>query len=156
MSNVQKFEELLSSDEALQAKMRELVDAYNGDGGDERAFFEAVMAPCPRRRASRSPSRRGCSMSPPNVSSTTRSLMPLRVVAAAGSSAEAMGLMPTRAARTCMAQTRVPMSESASTSPNGLVCVGPCEMGGSRFALSVIDAAQMCLGRTCVFYPISP
>ena len=45
MSNVQKFEELLSSDEALQAKMRELVDAYNGDGGDERAFFEAVMAP---------------------------------------------------------------------------------------------------------------
>ena len=45
MSNVQKFEELLRSDEALQAKMRELAAAYDGDEGDERAFFEAVMAP---------------------------------------------------------------------------------------------------------------
>lgn len=48
MSNAQRFEELLRSDEALQAKMRELAAAYDGDKEDERAFFESVMAPVSR------------------------------------------------------------------------------------------------------------
>ena len=42
MSNAKKFEELLRSDEALQAKLR---DAFDGDKADERAVFDAVVVP---------------------------------------------------------------------------------------------------------------
>ena len=45
MSNVEKFEELLRSDEALQEKLRAAIDVYEGDKSDERAVFDAVIAP---------------------------------------------------------------------------------------------------------------
>ena len=45
MSNVERFEELLRSDEGLQAKLRAATDAYEGDRSDERAVFDAVVAP---------------------------------------------------------------------------------------------------------------
>ena len=45
MSNVEKFEELLRSDEGLQAKLRAATEAYAGDTSDEQAFFDAVLAP---------------------------------------------------------------------------------------------------------------
>ena len=45
MSNVQKFEELLRSDEGLQEKLREATEAYDGNKEDERAVFDAVVAP---------------------------------------------------------------------------------------------------------------
>lgn len=45
MSNVEKFEELLRTDEGLQQKMREAMAAYKGDKADERAVFDAVIAP---------------------------------------------------------------------------------------------------------------
>ena len=45
MSNVEKFEELLRTDEALQAKLRAAGEAYEGDWSDERAVFDAVIAP---------------------------------------------------------------------------------------------------------------
>ena len=45
MSNVEKFEELLRTDEVLQAKVKELAGSYEGDREDEKAFFEAVFAP---------------------------------------------------------------------------------------------------------------
>ena len=45
MSNVEKFEELLRSDEELQAKLRDASEAFGGDKTDERAVFEAVVAP---------------------------------------------------------------------------------------------------------------
>ena len=45
MSNAKKFEELLRSDEALQEKLRAATEAYAGDASDERAVFEAVVAP---------------------------------------------------------------------------------------------------------------
>ena len=41
--NVQKFEELLRSDEDLQAKIRATVEAYAGDKADELAVFEATI-----------------------------------------------------------------------------------------------------------------
>ena len=43
--NVAKFEELLRSDETLQAKARAAVAAYTGDKADARAVFAAVVAP---------------------------------------------------------------------------------------------------------------
>ena len=43
MSNVTKFEEMLKSDEALQAKLQELTEAYAGDKADEQAIFEATV-----------------------------------------------------------------------------------------------------------------
>ena len=45
MSNVEKFEELLRSSEGLQARLRAATEAYEGDKADERALFEAVVAP---------------------------------------------------------------------------------------------------------------
>ena len=45
VENVGKFEELLRSDEGLQAKLREATEAYQGDRADGRAIFEAVLAP---------------------------------------------------------------------------------------------------------------
>lgn len=45
MSNVERFEELLRSDEELQAKLRAATEAYEGDKADERALFDAVVVP---------------------------------------------------------------------------------------------------------------
>ena len=45
MSNIKKFEELLRSDEALQAKLLAATEAFEGDKRDERALFDAVIAP---------------------------------------------------------------------------------------------------------------
>lgn len=45
MSNVEKFEELLRSSEELQARLRAATEAYEGDKADERAVFDAVVAP---------------------------------------------------------------------------------------------------------------
>jgi len=43
--NVFEFEKLLQGDEALQAKIAQAAEAYAGDKSDERAFFDAVVAP---------------------------------------------------------------------------------------------------------------
>lgn len=43
--NIKKFEELLRSDEDVQAKVRAAGSAYEGDKTDERAVFEALIAP---------------------------------------------------------------------------------------------------------------
>lgn len=43
--NVMKFEALLQSDKALQAKLNEATEAYAGDKDDARAVFDAVLAP---------------------------------------------------------------------------------------------------------------
>ena len=43
--NVIKFEELLREDEALRAKLEAATAAYVGDKSDEKAVFEAVVAP---------------------------------------------------------------------------------------------------------------
>ena len=45
VSNVEKFEELLRSDEELQAKIKEAFEAYEGDKDDAQAVHEAVIAP---------------------------------------------------------------------------------------------------------------
>lgn len=45
VENVGKFEELLRSDEGLQARLRAASEAYQGDKEDGRAVFEAVVAP---------------------------------------------------------------------------------------------------------------
>ena len=45
MSNIERFEELLRSDETLQAKLRAAADAFDGDKQDERAIFDAIVAP---------------------------------------------------------------------------------------------------------------
>ena len=45
MSDAKKFEELLRTVEALQEKMRVAFEAYAGDKSDERAVFEAIVAP---------------------------------------------------------------------------------------------------------------
>ena len=45
MSNAEQFEELLRSDESLQAKLRTATEAYQGDKADERAVFDAIIAP---------------------------------------------------------------------------------------------------------------
>ena len=44
-ANVERFEELLRTDEALRAKLDEATAAYAGDPADEKALFEAVIAP---------------------------------------------------------------------------------------------------------------
>lgn len=41
--NIQKLEELLRSDEEVQAQIRTAVEAYDGDKTDEQAFFEATI-----------------------------------------------------------------------------------------------------------------
>lgn len=43
--NVGRFEELLKSDEALQAKFAELGKAFEGTDADDRALFEGILAP---------------------------------------------------------------------------------------------------------------
>jgi len=43
--NALKFEKLLQGDGALQAKLAQAAEAYVGDKSDERAFFDAVVAP---------------------------------------------------------------------------------------------------------------
>lgn len=45
MSKYKQFEEMLRSDEALQAKLAEAAKAFTGDRTDERAVFDAVIAP---------------------------------------------------------------------------------------------------------------
>ena len=45
MSNINQFEEMLRSDETLQAKLAEAEKAFAGDKADEKAFFDAVIAP---------------------------------------------------------------------------------------------------------------
>ena len=43
--NVKKFYEQLNGDEELQKKIKSLADSYTGDKSDEKAAFEAVVAP---------------------------------------------------------------------------------------------------------------
>ncbi len=43
--NVKKFYEQLNGDEELQKKIKALADSYTGDKSDEKAAFEAVIAP---------------------------------------------------------------------------------------------------------------
>lgn len=45
LENVRKFEEKISGDEALQAKLQELAEAFDGDKEDARAIFDAVVSP---------------------------------------------------------------------------------------------------------------
>ena len=45
MSNIERFEELLRSDEELQAKLRAAMEAFEGDVSDESAVFDAIIAP---------------------------------------------------------------------------------------------------------------
>lgn len=45
MSNAEKLEELLRSDEGLQGKVKAAMEAYEGDRADEKAIFDAVVAP---------------------------------------------------------------------------------------------------------------
>lgn len=42
--NVKKFEELLRGSEELQAKLKGLLAAFDGDKSDEEALFEATIA----------------------------------------------------------------------------------------------------------------
>ena len=42
IENVRRFEEKINGDEALQARLKELSDAFDGDRQDPRAVFEAV------------------------------------------------------------------------------------------------------------------
>ncbi|MBE6480289.1 MAG: hypothetical protein IJI88_00750 [Atopobiaceae bacterium] len=43
--NAIKFEKLLSEDAALQAKMEAALKAFDGDKSDEKAVFDATVAP---------------------------------------------------------------------------------------------------------------
>ena len=45
LENVKKFYEQLNGDEELQKKIKSLADSYTGDKSDEKAAFEAVVAP---------------------------------------------------------------------------------------------------------------
>ena len=45
VENAKKFMELVASDEALQRKLAERTEAYQGDLRDERAVFDAVTGP---------------------------------------------------------------------------------------------------------------
>ena len=45
MSNIEKFEELLRTDEDLQAKLRAAQEAFEGDPADETSIFDAIVAP---------------------------------------------------------------------------------------------------------------
>ena len=44
-SNAEKFEQLLCSDEGLQAKLKAAAEAFKGDGADECEVFDALIAP---------------------------------------------------------------------------------------------------------------
>ena len=46
--NVMRFEEMTMKDELLQSKLLEASKAYAGDRTDEKALFEAVVAPLAR------------------------------------------------------------------------------------------------------------
>ena len=41
--NAEKFEELLRTDEGLQAELKAAADAYDGDAGDAKAIFDATL-----------------------------------------------------------------------------------------------------------------
>ena len=41
--NIAKFEEKLRGDEALQAQLKELSEAYDGPADDEQAIFDATL-----------------------------------------------------------------------------------------------------------------
>ncbi|MCR4871133.1 MAG: hypothetical protein K5859_07540 [Atopobiaceae bacterium] len=41
--NVKKFEDMLRSDEGLQAKLQDLANAFDGELADEKAIFEATI-----------------------------------------------------------------------------------------------------------------
>ena len=43
--NARKFEALLRDDAALRAKLEQAAAAYSGDRSDERALFDAAVAP---------------------------------------------------------------------------------------------------------------
>jgi alkylhydroperoxidase family enzyme len=43
--NVKKFMELLNNDEELQKKMKAATESFAGDKSDEKAVFDAVLAP---------------------------------------------------------------------------------------------------------------
>lgn len=43
--NVYQFETLLNEDGSVRERLKELAEAYGGDREDERAVFEAVIAP---------------------------------------------------------------------------------------------------------------
>lgn len=43
--NVSRFEKLLREDEALKAKMEAALKAFEGDKSDEKAVFDATVAP---------------------------------------------------------------------------------------------------------------
>lgn len=43
--NVSKFEQLLREDGVLRAKMEAALKAFDGDKGDEKAIFDATIAP---------------------------------------------------------------------------------------------------------------
>ena len=43
--NLKKFYEKVNGDEELQKKIKALADSYTGDKSDEKAAFEAVIAP---------------------------------------------------------------------------------------------------------------
>ena len=43
--NASKFEKLLREDEALRAKMEAAFKAFEGDTSDEKAVFDATVAP---------------------------------------------------------------------------------------------------------------
>jgi hypothetical protein len=45
VENASKFEKLLREDEALQAKMEAALKAFDGDKSDEKAVFDATVAP---------------------------------------------------------------------------------------------------------------
>ena len=45
IENVARFEELLREDEALKAKLDAATAAYAGDASDDKAVFEAIVAP---------------------------------------------------------------------------------------------------------------
>lgn len=45
LENVMRFEDLLRSDETLQAKLKEAKETFDTEGADERAIFDALVAP---------------------------------------------------------------------------------------------------------------
>ena len=46
--NAKKFMELLNRDEELQKKMKAAMESFAGDKSDEKALFDAVVAPLAR------------------------------------------------------------------------------------------------------------
>lgn len=47
--NAKKFMELLNRDEELQKKMKAATESFTGDKTDEKAVFDAVVAPIARK-----------------------------------------------------------------------------------------------------------